>query len=151
VAINYKAKTFASNYLENKGDGKFEIHPLPNGAQVSSINKIIIKDFNEDGHKDLLMAGNLYPVEIETPRNDANMGMYLTGDGKGNFNIVPLIKSGFFAPHDTKDMELINLGKGKDMKTVILVANNKYHLQAIMHTLEGSNIKKPRLISYSQP
>ncbi|MCZ6900822.1 MAG: CRTAC1 family protein [Bacteroidetes bacterium] len=151
VAINYKAQTFASNYLENKGDGKFEIHPLPNGAQVSSINKIIIKDFNEDGHKDLLMAGNLYPVEIETPRNDANMGMYLTGDGKGNFEIVPLTKSGFFAPHDTKDMELINLGKGKDMKTVILVANNKYRMQAILHTLKDSNFKNPPLVSYSQP
>ena len=128
-ALNLKATTFASSYLENKGSGEFKIKKLPQAAQVSSINTIIAKDFNEDGHLDLLLAGNLYPVEIETPRNDASIGLYMTGDGKGNFLPIPWRQSGFFAPHDVKQMKLMRLGKNN--KPFVLVANNNYWIQAI--------------------
>ena len=53
--------------------------PLPNEAQLSSINDILIDDYDQDGHADLLVAGNLYTSEIETPRNDAGMGLLLRG------------------------------------------------------------------------
>ncbi|MEO1050317.1 MAG: VCBS repeat-containing protein [Bacteroidota bacterium] len=129
TALHYQAKTFASSYIENKGDGTFEVKPLPLEAQFSSINNILIKDVNLDGKLDLLMSGNLYTSEIETPRNDAGMGVYLTGDGQGNFEAVPLSESGFFAPHDAKDMKLIKVGKQK--KEVVLVANNDGKLQAL--------------------
>ena len=128
-ALNLKATTFASSYLENIGSGEFKIKKLPQAAQVSSINTIIAKDFNEDGHLDLLLAGNLYPVEIETPRNDASIGLYMTGDGKGNFLPIPWRQSGFFAPHDVKQMKLMRLGKNN--KPFVLVANNNYWIQAI--------------------
>jgi len=126
-ALNYKAFTFASAVIENKGNSEMEVHNLPNLAQTSSINNIMIEDFDLDGKKDLLISGNLYPVEIETPRNDAGMGMYLRGDGKGNFEPVPIYKSGFFAPHDAKDMKKIKIGN----RNVILVGNNRTYLQAI--------------------
>ena len=102
---------------------------MPNEAQVSSVNGIIAHDFNQDSHMDLLLAGNLYPVEIETPRNDAGMGLYLQGDSKGGFVPVPLSESGFFAPHDAKDMKMIIV----DNKPVILVANNQFQLQALAY------------------
>lgn len=127
-AVSYQAFTFASAYLENKGDGTFEVRPLPNEAQVSSINNIIIQDFDKDGHLDLLTSGNLYPAEIETPRNDAFMGLYLRGDSQGNFEPVTLEKSGFFAPHDAKDMAMIRLGNAQT--PTVLVANNNFWMQA---------------------
>ena len=63
-------------------------------AQVSSINDILVKDFDSDGYLDLLVAGNLYDSEVETPRNDASIGLLLRGDGKGDFEAVPTSESG---------------------------------------------------------
>ncbi len=130
-AYNLRAKTFATSYIENLGDGSFKVTPLPNEAQFSSVNNILVADYNLDGHMDLLISGNLYGSEIETPRNDAGMGLYLTGDGKGNFTPVPLVESGFFAPHNAKDMKMIQLGGGQNKQSVVLVANNQHWMQAI--------------------
>ena len=137
-AIHYKAYNFATVYIENLGNNEFKIKPLVNDAQFSSVNSIISKDFNGDGILDIVISGNLYPAEIETPRNDAGMGLYLEGDGKGNFNPVHISESGFFAPNDAKDMKLINLGKNG--KQAILVGNNQSYLQAI--GFENKNEKK---------
>ncbi len=106
-ALHYEAKTFASAFLENKGQGHFDMKALPNEAQVSSVNDILIMDLNQDGHKDLVLAGNLFPAEVETPRNDAGIGLVLLGDGKNNFEPVPAIKSGLVVPYDVKCMALL--------------------------------------------
>lgn len=98
-------------------------------AQVSSINKVLIEDFNGDGNKDLLVSGNLHPAEIETPRNDSGTGLLLTGDGNGNFTPVSIKESGFFTPDDVKDVKTIKVGD----KRILLVANNSDYLQAIEH------------------
>ena len=96
-ALHYEAKTFASSYLKNNGvntDGipQFEVIPLPSEAQFSSANTISIGDFNQDNHLDMVIAGNLYVSEVETPRNDASIGLLLAGDGQGNFFPVGLPK-----------------------------------------------------------
>lgn len=128
-ALNLKARTFASAYIENVGSGKFKTTPLPQLAQLSSINSILINDYNADGNKDILISGNLYPAEIETPRNDASTGLLLKGNGKGDFEPLSIQESGFYAPNDAKDMKTIKVGN----KQVILVANNNYKIQAIEH------------------
>jgi hypothetical protein len=128
-AIHYEAYNFATVYVENIGNNEFKIKPLVNDAQFSSVNSIISKDFNGDGILDIVISGNLYPAEIETPRNDAGMGLYLTGDGKGNFSPLHISESGFLAPNDAKDMKLINIGSNG--KQTILVGNNQSYLQAI--------------------
>lgn len=94
-SIQYKATTFAHTYFENQGDGTFVAHVLPIESQVSSINAFLIDDFNQDTHLDILVAGNLLEAEIETPRNDASIGLLLTGDGTGKFLPIPAEKSGW--------------------------------------------------------
>ncbi len=94
--------------------------PLPAHAQLSNINDMLVKDFNNDGNLDVIAVENLYVSEIETPRNDAGTGLYLEGDGKGAFNPVPSHKSGFFARKDAKKIGMLkNNGHG-----IIVVANN---------------------------
>ena len=56
-SLHYQVKSFASIYLENKGE-KFEIHQLPVQAQLSSVNQILVEDFNNDGNMDYVL-GNL--------------------------------------------------------------------------------------------
>ncbi|PCJ95558.1 MAG: hypothetical protein COA50_10040 [Flavobacteriaceae bacterium] len=125
-ALHYKADTFASSYIENLGNGSFVVSTLPNEAQLSSINDILVDDFNKDGVLDILTIGNLFTSEIETPRNDAGTGNLLLGDGKGAFNAIPFVESGFFANKDAKKAITIEVNKQK----LIVVANNNDRLQS---------------------
>lgn len=128
-SLHLQAETFASGWLENDGKGNFRIHNFPDEAQLSSINGIIIDDFNKDGNLDILAAGNLFNVEFVTPRNDGSVGVYMEGDGKGGFKIIPPSETGFFAPGDVKSLALVHLNnKDKD----ILVGNNNAGLQVFM-------------------
>ncbi|MFS4467814.1 VCBS repeat-containing protein [Maribacter sp. 2210JD10-5] len=126
--IHYQVTSFASAYIENKGD-RFEIHPLPNEAQISPINQILVDDFDKDDILDILVAGNLYQSEAETPRADAGHGLLLTGDGKGNFTPVPGLKSGFFAHGDVKDLARITISG----QAYIIAAKNDDFLQFIRY------------------
>lgn len=128
-ALNLKAFTFASYYAENIDGKDFKLHKLPNLAQVSSINNIIVDDFDSDTNLDLLISGNLYGSEIETPRNDAGIGLFLKGDGKGKFHPVHVTKSGFFVPQNSKDMKAIKIGDSN----AILVGNNDDYIQVFKY------------------
>jgi len=125
-ALHYKVKSFASIYLENK-NGKFVIHELPVEAQLTCINQIMIDDYDKDGKLDVLITGNMYNSEVETPRNDAGHGLFLKGDGKGKFKSVAATDSGFFTPGDVKNMEKINV-KGKNY---LLITKNNSFLQSV--------------------
>ncbi len=127
-SLHYQAWNFASSYIENKGEGNFEMKNLPVEAQLSSINGIVADDFNGDGHKDLALAGNLYVAEVETTRNDASYGLIMEGDGRGNFKALPYTKSGFYLKHDTKDLAKINTANG----LMILAANNNEPLKGML-------------------
>ncbi|MBG6130304.1 hypothetical protein IWQ47_001613 [Aquimarina sp. EL_43] len=127
-ALHYKTETFASSYIENLGKGEYKISPLPYQAQFSSINDIMVEDFNKDGHLDALMVGNLFVSEIETPRNDAGTGVLMLGDGKGNFSALLGKESGFFTRKDAKKIEILN---DKNSKKV-LIANNDGILQSFI-------------------
>ncbi len=125
-ALHYKVTTFASGYIENINGIKFKYTELPKLAQLSSINSIIVDDFDVDGNLDALVAGNLYASEVETPRNDAGEGLYLKGNGKGDFKPLAYKKTGFLAHRDTKLIKQLRAKKG----TIILVAENNSNLKA---------------------
>ena len=123
-ALRLSVNTFESAALINN-KSFFDFRPLPNYAQFSSVNDIIIKDFDNDKVNDLLIVGNMYHAEIETARNDAGNGLLLKGNGDGSFNEIPTLKSGFFTPGDSKKVISLTLGN----KEIILVANNDDRLQ----------------------
>jgi len=110
-----------SCFFENKGNGKFVKHPLPTAAQISAINAIICDDFDEDGFKDLLVAGNEYGTEVSVGRDDASYGCYLRGGNK-SFTAVPARESGFMLSGDVRDMSLLLLRGGK--KLILAAVNN---------------------------
>lgn len=125
-SLSYEITSFSSIYLENN-NGTFSARPLPQLAQVSSINKFVVDDFNSDGNLDVVLAGNLYNAEVETPRNDASFGLYLLGDGTGDFKAETMMESGLKIVGDVRDMEMLLINGEKH----ILVAKNDDQLQLI--------------------
>ncbi len=119
-AIHYQAWNFASVYIENQGKGRFKMKTLPDAVQVSSINDIVVMDYDQDGHQDMVMGGNLYVSEVETPRNDAGYGFLLKGKGNGEFKVLSYRESGFYIPFDTKKIAPIQSVLGQ----LIAFANN---------------------------
>ncbi len=122
--IHYKAQTFASVYIENLENGKFKSTELPSEAQFSSINTILIDDFDKNEKQDILVAGNLYVSEVETPRNDASIGLLMI-QTKDGLESVSFNRSGFLADKDVKNMKFITINGEK----CILIANNNDKLQ----------------------
>jgi hypothetical protein len=125
-ALHYQADTFASVYLQNDGDGTFTSFALPNVAQISPIRGIVAHDVDRNGNLDLVVAGNLYHADPNTPRADAGNGLWLRGDGLGNFAPVPPLESGFLTPLDVTGLALLQTPTGP----AVLVANNGDSLQA---------------------
>lgn len=103
-ALKLSANYMATSYIENKGDGKFSITPLPVLAQVAPVNGIVVDDVDMDGNLDILMIGNDYGNEVTAGQYDAFTGLVLKGDGSGKFEVVPSVKSGFFVNGDAKGL-----------------------------------------------
>jgi hypothetical protein len=125
-AVHYQADTFASVLFRNEGGGVFSSKPLPTLAQIAPIEGILVHDVDRDGNLDLIVAGNLYDAEPNTPAADAGNGLWLRGDGKGAFIPVPPTQSGFLAPRNVAGLALIQTEKEK----AVLIANTADSLQA---------------------
>ncbi len=119
-ALNYKAYSFASSWFEQLPEGEWKRHDLPLMAQLSSIQSIVSDDINDDGNLDLILGGNMYGSEIETPRNDAACGLVLLGIGGGEFQVLSVKESGLYIPGDVRDIQKILI----DNKSCLLVGNN---------------------------
>ncbi|GAA3569628.1 hypothetical protein [Snuella lapsa] len=103
------------------------MHPLSNEVQTSSVNDILVNEFDKDNTLDVFMIGNLYGSEVETPRNDASYGMLLVGEGDDDYELLENYKVNLWAGGDIKDAAFINVGGTK----AILLAKNNDYLQLI--------------------
>ncbi len=114
-AIKKMANDLRSAYIENKGNGKLQIKPLPLEAQVSPIYGMMSEDVDGDGNLDLLMVGNDYGMELYSGRHDAFNGLLLKGDGKGGFNSLSIAESGFFVKGDAKGLAKVHTANNEDI------------------------------------
>lgn len=104
-----------TSYIQNEGNGKFLLKPLPKMAQVSPVNGIAISDLNADGKLDVLVIGNDYGNEVFSGRYDASTGLMLLGNGNGEFTIIPSYKSGFMVDGDAKALARLKSALGKEL------------------------------------
>ena len=116
-ALKLSANNFHSCWIENLGNMKFALHPLPDQAQFAPIYGIAVNDFNQDGNIDIALNGNEFSMSPPLGRYDALNGLVLQGDGKGNFLPLSILQSGLYIP-----------GNGKAL--VQLISNNKLTIAA---------------------
>jgi hypothetical protein len=112
--------TFATSYIENTDDG-FKMRELPIRAQFAPVFGILPTDVNDDGHLDLMLAGNFHGVKPNLGRLDASYGLVLHGNGRGGFTPVPTRESGFQVSGEARDIEVVDTA---EHGRLIVVAKN---------------------------
>jgi enediyne biosynthesis protein E4 len=112
-ALMKEIREVRSLVLLNDGNGRFQEIPLPFEAQLFPVKTIYSEDFTGNGHKDILLAGNLFGVKPSMGGSqNAGHGLLLTGDGTGKFEPVLFQESGFFVKGQARSIQPINFGNG---------------------------------------
>lgn len=137
-ALRLKSNTSASCFLRNDGNGKFTMIPLPNQAQVSAINGMVVDDFDCDGNLDVMINGNDFGTEVSVGRYDALNGLMLRGDGKGYFNPQSILQSGIYIPGDGKALVKLQSSTGSYM---LAASQNRSALKLFELKGKTNNIK----------
>lgn len=136
-ALRLSANMLQSCYLRNDGGGKFTMIPLPKEAQFSTINGMVVDDFDDDGNLDVLINGNDYGTEVGTGRYDAMNGLLLKGNGSGGFTPLSILQSGIYIPGNGK--ALVKL-QGSSGNYLVAASQNRGNLK--LYELR----KKPELV-----
>ncbi len=132
-----KVNTFQTSYFVNENK-KLISTPLPYQVQLAPVFDMIVDDFNHDGLKDILMAGNFLYSEIETGEMDAGNGTLLEQNTDGTFHYVPNEEHGFWAQGDVRELKSITLASGQH---AILTGNNKGPVQIHINKMTSGNEK----------
>jgi len=119
LTVNYLHTT----WLENV-NGKYIKRSLPIQSDFSPIYSISTNDFNGDGNMDLLLCGNIDNARIQIGKMDANYGVILLGDGKGNFKYMNQTESGLSIKGSVRDILKIDTKNGRHL-LLIGINNNK--------------------------
>ncbi len=137
-AIILESTHYQSSYIENLGDRNFRISPLPTKCQVAPVFGMQVRDLNKDGNLDVLMVGNSYATHVLIGRYDAFTGIYMTGDGNGNFEASRGNENGFFVDTDARSLVSLNI---KDCTEVFVVGSNSDSLKVFQVNGDKSDIK----------
>ena len=121
-----EATQFKSIVLINNGNGKFEKIVLPNMAQMMPILDADTTDFNDDGYEDIIVVGNLYNTEVETPRLDNPFGLVLLSNGKNGYIVEGPEKTGFYINGNAKSVKII---EGDNNSKLIFVGINNSRVE----------------------
>ena len=141
-ALILQANWMKSSLIENKGNGRFDMHALPVESQLAPIYGSCTADLNADGFLDILLVGNDHGMEVQQGRADALNGLVLVGNGKLDFRPLSLLESNFVVSGDARGLGRLNMN-GKDF---FLATQNKDSLQIftlIDSTREAGNVPVP--------
>jgi enediyne biosynthesis protein E4 len=119
-AYTKSAFELSSLVLVNKAGKKFEKVELPEIAQLSTINDILVEDINQDNQMDIVLIGNDFAQETLFGRYDASIGTVLLGDGKLGWQIHQSNRGRFISNKDAKFIRSLHTRKGKSF----LITNN---------------------------
>ncbi|HET6569629.1 MAG TPA: hypothetical protein VFG50_16810, partial [Rhodothermales bacterium] len=121
----------------NEGDGTFQVHELPLEAQFAPVHAVLADDFDGDGKRDLLLAGNFSGVTPFEGRYDASYGMLLLGDGEGGFEAVNPAETGLYLTGEVRHMRFIRQPNGQRL---ILAARNDDRPQLVRPLHSGRDV-----------
>ncbi|HEY4155233.1 MAG TPA: VCBS repeat-containing protein, partial [Puia sp.] len=117
-----QASTLASVVLMNDRKGGFIVKPLPVPMQWAPIFSFYTGDFDHDGKKDLLAAGNFFGTRPFEGRYDAMPPTLGIGDGKGNFTCRIPFADNLLISGEVRDMQTLQV---RDQRFLVLARKNE--------------------------
>lgn len=117
-ALHLIATTFKSYYVENKGEGNFKFHRLPNRGQLGPTLDFEFIDINNDEIPEVFGVGTIYDTEVETIRYDASQGYVLSNQDSKFKSLEQNISN-----QETKAIEQIKINGG--LYLILLNVNSK--------------------------
>lgn len=120
-----EANWLKTSYIENIGNGKFNIHALPSAAQLAPVYGILPYDIDQDGLLDVMMVGNDFGVELLQGRADAFNGLVLKNSKKNQFKPLSINESHFLVPKDARALARIRLTHHQE---IIIATQNRGEL-----------------------
>ena len=119
TAYQKKVTEFSSIILVNNGDMTFKVNKLPELAQTIPILSSETYDINKDGYEDVIIAGNIYNTEVETPRLDNQFAVVLLSNKIDNYKAIGPEKTGLYTNGNTKSIKIVG-----DNNPLLIIANN---------------------------
>ena len=119
TAYQRKVTEFSSIILVNNGNMTFEMNKLPELAQTIPILSSEKYDINNDGYEDIIVGGNIYNTEVETPRLDNQFAIVLLSNKIDNYTAIGPERSGLYTNGNTKSIKLV-----KNKKPMLIIGNN---------------------------
>jgi enediyne biosynthesis protein E4 len=118
TADYYEANYMATAVFLSTKDNKYQLAKLPMAVQYAPIHTIEVFDFDKDGQLDILFFGNNSHSKLRLGKSDANFGVFLKGNGKGQFATVSQSQSALKIWGDVRSSLFLN-------NTLILGINGK--------------------------
>jgi hypothetical protein len=120
-ALHYEATNFASCWVEHT-DGEWLVHKLPAEVQMSTVFGMAQhRSIGWEGAQTVVVAGNFYPVEIETGRNDASPGYVMTMEQTGEVELEDYTSCGLNLRGDVRRIALV---ESNEHTLLIVLENN---------------------------
>ena len=135
-SINKKATWMKSSWVENLGNEKFKIHPLPIQSQWAPIYGILPFDIDDDPYQDMILVGNDYGVETKQGRADALNGVVLKNNNGKKFEYIDFKKSNLLISKDAKS--IVKIVTAND-KTLLISSQNNDSLKVFSENKESIN------------
>lgn len=129
--MELKVNELKNCWLENTGKGKLLLHELPIPGQVSAIQGATTTDVNNDGKKEIYVAGNFYPFRVQLGREDAGKGVLLQWDASLHNLIQAPINTGICADGDVRDVLQVQTAKHEQL---IVITKSEDSVQVIKQT-----------------
>ena len=121
-SLHLSATTFSSMVGINGGDGRLKLKRLPDLAQIGPVFGAATALVTGQHQPDLIIAGNLYPAEVETARADAGLGLLLAGSPTGDFRTIGDSASGLTTRADYRGVRVVRGPDGKQL--VVMMVND---------------------------
>ncbi len=96
-------------------------------AQFSKVYGAVADDFDNDGQKDILIAGNFFSYKTELGKDDAGLGLLLKGTGNRTFKAIDPAESGCYIDGDVRAMTEIKTASGK----LLIIGKNNDKAQVL--------------------
>ena len=125
TAYQREVNQFKSILILNEGNGKFKKIELPNMAQTMPILDSDTYDFNGDGFEDVIVVGNIYNTEVETPRLDNPYALILLSNKKDSYTVLGPDKTGLYINGNAKSVKVVKEGN----KTIVIIGNNNSSIE----------------------